>query len=42
MYGDRLRFVGPDCGLGGWRIPEVAFLLLSRTSEVIKEVKNSS
>lgn len=41
MYGDRLRFVGPDCGLGGWRIPEVAFLLLNRTSEVIKEVKNS-
>jgi len=41
MYGDRLKFVGPDCGLGGWRIPEIAFHLLKRTSEVIKEVKNN-
>ncbi|MFX0181396.1 MAG: hypothetical protein ACFE78_14535 [Candidatus Hodarchaeota archaeon] len=39
LYGDRLKFIGPDCGLGGWRIPEVAFELLLRTKEVIEEVK---
>ena len=39
MYGDRLKFIGPDCGLGGWRIPEVAFELLQRTKNVIEQVK---
>ncbi|MFX0031785.1 MAG: hypothetical protein ACFE8E_03170 [Candidatus Hodarchaeota archaeon] len=38
-YGERLRFVGPDCGLGGWRFPEVAFELLRRTKKVIDDVK---
>jgi len=40
MYGDRLRFIGPDCGLGGWRIPQVAYELLHRTYNVVNEVKN--
>ncbi len=39
LYGDRLKFIGPDCGLGGWRIPEVAFELLHRTKVVIEEIK---
>ena len=39
MYDNRLKFVGPDCGLSGWEIPQIAFELLNRTSEVIKQVK---
>jgi 5-methyltetrahydropteroyltriglutamate--homocysteine methyltransferase len=39
-YGDRLKFVGPDCGLKGWHPPAVAYEVLKRTYEVIKEVKN--
>jgi 5-methyltetrahydropteroyltriglutamate--homocysteine methyltransferase len=38
-YGDRLKFIGPDCGLSSWQPPELAFHLLKRTSEVIKKVK---
>jgi len=38
-YGERLKFIGPDCGLGGWRVPEVAFELLKRTKKVIDSVK---
>lgn len=40
MYSDRLKFIGPDCGLGGWRIPQVAYELLNRTSNIVNEVKN--
>ncbi|MFX1499097.1 MAG: hypothetical protein ACFFBH_16390 [Promethearchaeota archaeon] len=39
LYKDRLKFIGPDCGLGGWRFPEVAFELLMRTKKVIDNVK---
>jgi 5-methyltetrahydropteroyltriglutamate--homocysteine methyltransferase len=39
-YGDRVKFVGPDCGLKGWNPPQVAYELLRRTYEVIKDVKN--
>ncbi|MFW9773249.1 MAG: hypothetical protein ACFFEO_13925 [Candidatus Thorarchaeota archaeon] len=38
-YGDRLKFIGPDCGLGGWRFQEVAFELLRRTKKVIENTK---
>lgn len=41
LYDERLSFIGPDCGLGGWRIPEVAYELLRRTNDVIKDVKRS-
>ena len=41
-YGDRLKYVGPDCGLSGWFPPQVAYELLHRTYEVINTVKNSS
>ncbi|GAH17058.1 unnamed protein product, partial [marine sediment metagenome] len=37
-YGDRVKFVGPDCGLKGWNPPQVAYELLRRTYEVIKDV----
>ena len=39
LYDDRLKYVGPDCSLQGWQIPEVAYKLLRRTFEVIEEVK---
>lgn len=38
-YGDRLKFIGPDCGLSSWQPPELAFQLLKRTGAVIKKVK---
>ncbi len=40
-YDDRLKFVGPDCGLKGWNPPQIAYELLRRTYNVIKEVKLS-
>ena len=40
-YKDRVKFVGPDCGLKGWNPPQVAYELLHRTYEVIKDVKNT-
>ena len=36
LYGDRLKYVGPDCGLSGWHPPQVAYELLHRTYKVIK------
>ncbi len=36
LFGDRLAFVGPDCGLGAWPSQEVAQLLLKRTVEAVK------
>jgi len=41
LYGDRLKYIGPDCSLSGWKIPEVAYNLLERTYEVINEVKKT-
>ncbi len=38
-YKERLKFVGPDCGLSGWSPPEVGYELLHRTYEVIKKIK---
>lgn len=34
-YGDRLAFVGPDCGLGGWPTQESALFLLKRTVDSV-------
>ncbi len=39
LYGDRLKYVGPDCGFTGWTRPEAAYELLRRTHEVIEQVK---
>ncbi|MFO7794792.1 MAG: hypothetical protein R6W84_01470, partial [Promethearchaeia archaeon] len=38
-YRDRLRFIGPDCGLSGWKPPKLAFKLLKRTRLAIEETK---
>jgi len=35
-YDERLAFVGPDCGLGGWPSQESAQLLLKRTVKAVK------
>ena len=35
-YGDRLKYVGPDCGLSSWEPVELAAELLTRTSQVVK------
>ncbi len=42
MYGERLKFIGPDCGLGGWLLPQIAYELLLRTQKVISEARNIS
>jgi 5-methyltetrahydropteroyltriglutamate--homocysteine methyltransferase len=39
-YRDRLKFVGPDCGLSSWTPSKLAFELLQRTSKVINKTKN--
>ena len=38
-FGDRMRFSGPDCGLGSWPSQEAAQLLLKRT---VRAIKNKS
>ncbi len=35
-FGDRLAYVGPDCGLGSWPSQEAALLLLKRTVSAVK------
>ncbi len=35
-FSNRLRYVGPDCGLGSWPSQEVAFLLLKRSVNAIE------
>jgi 5-methyltetrahydropteroyltriglutamate--homocysteine methyltransferase len=35
-FGDRMKFTGPDCGLGGWPSQEAAQLLLERTVKAVK------
>jgi 5-methyltetrahydropteroyltriglutamate--homocysteine methyltransferase len=37
-YGERMLFVGPDCGLGGWPSQDVAELLLKRTVDAVKHI----
>ncbi len=36
LYGDRLKYIGPDCGLGGWATQKSAQLLLERTVRAVK------
>lgn len=39
-FGDRIKYAGPDCGLGAWPTQELAFSLLKNTSIGIKEFLN--
>ncbi len=41
LYGDRLKYVGPDCGVSGWAPPQIAYELLYRTGKVIQRVKKN-
>jgi methionine synthase II (cobalamin-independent) len=36
IFGDRIKYVGPDCGLGHFPNQELAYLVLKNTSEGIK------
>jgi 5-methyltetrahydropteroyltriglutamate--homocysteine methyltransferase len=40
-FGERLLFVGPDCGLGGWPSQDAAELLLKRTVDAVKKAQNA-
>jgi 5-methyltetrahydropteroyltriglutamate--homocysteine methyltransferase len=42
IFGGRIRYAGPDCGLGGWPSQDTAFQLLKNTSEGIKIFRESS
>ncbi|MEA3255285.1 MAG: methonine synthase [Candidatus Altiarchaeota archaeon] len=37
LFNDRIKYAGPDCGLGAWPNQETAFQLLKNTSEAINE-----
>lgn len=37
IFGDRIKYAGPDCGLGSWPESESAFILLKNTSEAIED-----
>ncbi|RJS82418.1 methionine synthase [Methanophagales archaeon] len=36
IFGDRIGYVGPDCGLGAFTTQELAYLLLKNTAEGLK------
>ncbi|HMF33456.1 MAG TPA: hypothetical protein VKK79_18670 [Candidatus Lokiarchaeia archaeon] len=38
-YGDRLTYVGPDCGLSSWAPVDLASTLLKRVVKVVKEAE---
>jgi len=37
IFGDRIKYAGPDCGLGSWPSQELAFKLLKNTGAGIKQ-----
>ncbi len=39
MFGDRIKYVGPDCGLGAWPSQEIAAKLLNNVARGIAEFK---
>ena len=36
-FGERIKYAGPDCGLGTWPSQRSAFILLKNTGRGIKE-----
>lgn len=42
IFGDLVRYAGPDCGLGSWPSQEIAYGLLKNTGDGIKEFLKSS
>ncbi len=41
IFGERIKYAGPDCGLGSWPSQELAFRLLKNTGIGIKEFLKS-
>lgn len=41
IFGERIKYAGPDCGLGSWPTQRLAFKLLRNTSEGIKKFKGN-
>jgi 5-methyltetrahydropteroyltriglutamate--homocysteine methyltransferase len=37
IFGERIAYAGPDCGLGGWKTQESAFLLLKNTACAVND-----
>ena len=37
LFGSRIAYAGPDCGLGGWKTQESGFLLLKNTADAVNE-----
>lgn len=40
-FGERIKYVGPDCGLGTWPSQRMAFSLLKNTSDGVKLFRSS-
>ena len=40
-FGNLIKYVGPDCGLGSWPNQRIAFILLSNVAQGIKDFKES-
>jgi len=41
LFGDRIKYAGPDCGLGSWPDQETAYHLLKNTAEAIFKYNSS-
>jgi 5-methyltetrahydropteroyltriglutamate--homocysteine methyltransferase len=41
LFGDRLRYVGPDCGLGPWPSQEAAYQLMKNCADAVADFNKS-
>jgi 5-methyltetrahydropteroyltriglutamate--homocysteine methyltransferase len=42
MFGESIKYAGPDCGLGAWPSQEIAAQLLSNVSKGMSDFRKSS
>ena len=42
IFGERISYAGPDCGLGAWPDQQTAFLLLKDTAHAIDKFNNKN
>ena len=40
-FGNLIKYIGPDCGLGSWPNQKMAFILLSNVAQGIKDFRKS-
>jgi 5-methyltetrahydropteroyltriglutamate--homocysteine methyltransferase len=40
-FGDRIKYAGPDCGLGSWPDQESAYFLLKNAAKAVSEFNSS-